>query len=120
MKCTCCGNEIIAGEEMERNGQTVCEDCYIDMAAKPKTCDPWAVYSARNIPEGRQALNEIQQGILKVLAEKGESPPESVAAALKIDMSDFEREFAVLRHMEKVQGRLVEGKKMIRLADSKA
>ncbi len=117
MKCTCCGNEIQKGDEMTKDGQTVCEDCYIDMVAKPKTCDPWAVYSARNIPEGHQTLNEIQQGILNVLSEKGEASPEAVAAELNISMPDLEREFAALRHMDKVRGRLKDGRKVIRLAD---
>ena len=119
MQCACCGNAIRNGEERQENGQTVCEDCYIDRISKPRTCDPWAVYSARNMPEGQEGLNEIQQGILTVLSEKGEVQPEVVAAALTISLSDLEREFAALRHMEKVRGRLKDGKKVIRLWDGK-
>ena len=40
MKCEQCGTEINENEAMAARGQKVCEECYIDLAAKPKACDP--------------------------------------------------------------------------------
>ena len=46
MKCKRCGWEISDKEEYEYLGETLCEDCYIDIRYPAKACDPWAVYSA--------------------------------------------------------------------------
>ena len=113
MKCQKCGSDIEASESMEIQGQTVCEDCYIDIAAKPKTCDPWAVYSAKNIPSSSFELNENQAAIIEYLKRHGPTPPETLAADLGLSMDAFEREMAPLRHMEKVRAQLREGQKEI-------
>ena len=113
MKCQKCGASINADEAMESHGRTVCEDCYIDMAAKPKTCDPWAVYSAKNLSQSHITLNEKQLEILDYLENNGPIPPERLAEALNLSMDDFEREMAPLRHMEKVRAQLKEGQKVI-------
>lgn len=113
MKCQKCGAEINAEEAMEARGQTVCEDCYIDLAAKPKACDPWAVYSAKNLSSSGSTVNEQQSAIIDYLKKNGPTPPEKLAADLGMSMDDFEREMAPLRHMEKVGARLQEGRKVI-------
>ncbi|MDY6830688.1 MAG: hypothetical protein SWC96_02420 [Thermodesulfobacteriota bacterium] len=113
MKCEVCGMKITDGEAMEICGKRVCEDCYIDASAKPKACDPWAVYSAKNMTSGPQQLNVQQAAILSYLEKNGPAPPEKLTADLGLSMDDFEREMAVLRHMEKVRARLNGGRKEI-------
>ncbi|MGM0452310.1 MAG: hypothetical protein ACQERN_03990 [Thermodesulfobacteriota bacterium] len=113
MKCDKCGAEITDSEAMEARGQTVCEDCYIDLTAKPKTCDPWAVYSAKNLKNTGSELTEKQSEIVDYLKKNGPTPPEKISEDLGLSMDDFEREMAPLRHMEKVGARLQEGRKVI-------
>lgn len=114
MKCEICGVKIPKGGEMNKNGQTMCEDCYLDTVAQPKTCDPWAVYSAKNLSGKNSALTDNQQHILDLLAEKGGCISyEEAASVLDMKPADVETELAVLRHMEKVHGRLENGKKLI-------
>mgnify|MGYP006272946447 CR=1 FL=1 len=113
MKCEMCGAEINPDEAMKARGQTVCEDCYIDVAAKPKACDPWAVYSAKNLSQQNFVLNENQSRIVEYLEKNGPTPPEQLARDLRMSLENFEREMAPLRHMEKVRAQLQEGRKVI-------
>ena len=113
MKCQKCQTEIHKDEAMETQGQMVCEDCYIDIASKPKTCDPWAVHSAKNLSSSGSVLNENQLAIIDYLKKNGPTPPDKLANDLNIGIDDFEREMAPLRHMEKVGAQLREGRKVI-------
>ncbi len=114
MKCQKCEVEIKADDAMEIHGQVVCEDCYIDMMAKPKTCDPWAVYSAKNLESlSGSNITESQQAIIDYLEKNGPTPPEKLASDLNLSLSEFEREMAALRHMEKIRAQLQEGRKVI-------
>jgi len=113
MKCATCGMEIAEDSVMEISGKKVCEDCYIDISAKPKACDPWAVYSAKNMPLDRQQFSAQQAAILSYLEKNGPTPPEKLTADLGLSMDDFEREMAVLRHMEKIRVRLASGRKVV-------
>jgi len=98
---------------MEARGQTVCEECYIDLMAKPKACDPWAVYSAKNLVQNNFELTEKQHEILDYLENNGPTPPEQLSRDLQLSPEDFERLMAPLRHMEKVRAELQEGRKVI-------
>ncbi len=113
MKCELCGAEINEDEAKQIQGQKVCEDCYIDLAAKPKTCDPWAVYSAQNLSSSNITVNESQARIMAYLEKNGPTPPEKLAEDMDMSMDDFEREMAPLRHMEKVRAQLQDGRKVI-------
>lgn len=72
MQCQRCGTEIQAGRENEHLGQYLCEDCYMDTLSPVRTCDPWAVHSAKN-PEAQIGepvdLSDRQQKILEILKE---------------------------------------------------
>jgi hypothetical protein len=46
MKCERCKTAVVKGEQKALHGQTLCEDCYIDLLSPLRVCDPWAVYSA--------------------------------------------------------------------------
>jgi hypothetical protein len=83
----------------------LCEDCYMDALSPAKTCDPWAVHSAKTFGKetgGKFDLTELQRKI-------------HLVERLNISLMDLEREIAALRHMEKVRGELRGGKKYIRL-----
>jgi NMD protein affecting ribosome stability and mRNA decay len=118
MFCTRCGEKIEQGEEREHLGNVVCEDCYMDLLSPAKTCDPWAVYTAKSCTDQENAdmhLNSVQQKILSILKETGGVEPNTLIKQLDIKPSDFERELAALRHMEKIRAELRAGKKMITL-----
>jgi len=118
MKCACCGATVPEGEEREHLGRTLCEDCYMDALSPAKTCDPWAVHSAKSLGKetgGKFDLTAQQRKILEILSETGGAPPEDLMERLNISPMDLEREIAALRHMEKVRGELRAGKKYIRL-----
>jgi len=118
MKCARCEASIPEGEEREHLGRALCEDCYIDALSPAKTCDPWAVHSAKSFGKhlgGKFELTELQQKILEILKETDGAPSEHLVERLNISPMDLEREIAALRHMEKVRGELRTGKKYIRL-----
>jgi hypothetical protein len=115
MKCSKCGAEISLGDERDFYGRTLCEDCYMDALSPTRTCDPWAVHSAKQLGEKTGGLhtNQIQDQILKVLADTGGIEPGDLARRLEITPSELEREVAALRHMEKLRAELREGRKYI-------
>jgi Winged helix-turn-helix DNA-binding len=118
MGCARCGTSIAEGEGREHLGRMLCEDCYMDALSPAKTCDPWAVHSAkslgRNLPGGFE-LTEVQQRVLALLEEAGGIASAELAERLNLTLADLERHIAALRHMEKVRGELRDGRKLIRL-----
>ncbi len=118
MKCERCKENIKTGEEREFQGQTLCEDCYLDALSPVKACDPWAVHCAKSFSKKDGAdieMTETQSNILQILKNTDGLTPEIISEKLQIKPSDLEREIATLRHMEKVRGELRDGKKIIRL-----
>lgn len=104
MKCEKCAAEISASDAREHAGITLCEDCYIDAVATPRTCDPWAVYSAKNTASQDPTLTPEQQRILDVIKAKGPLTLEQICAELDISEDKFRTNFSVLRHMELARG----------------
>ncbi len=120
MNCARCNSAIDPGEEREYRGQVLCEDCHLDELSPVRVCDPWAVYCAKSLEQhggGAPVLTPIQSEIIRVLTETGAMGPEELLARLPGEMTypQLEREFAALRHMEKVRGERKEGKVFIRL-----
>ena len=118
MECERCKDSIEDGEEREFHSQTLCEDCYMDALSPTRTCDPWAVHSAKSFMKAggeSPQLNMTQDMILKIIEETGGVEPKILVERLQIKPSDLEREIAALRHMEKIRGELKEGKKIVRL-----
>jgi DNA-directed RNA polymerase subunit RPC12/RpoP len=121
MKCERCGEKIPAGDEMDHYGEMLCEECYMRTLSPARACDPWAVRSAQRLSQlddAYAALSETQTKILQVLAETGGAAPEVVAQKLEMSLPELEREFATLRHMEKVRGQMRDGQKIICLWDA--
>ena len=116
MQCDRCNNKIESGEERDHLGQVICEDCYMVVLSPSKSCDPWAVHSAKSferVQGGRIQLSDLQKMILDVLQETGGVAPTALADRLELQLADLERELATLRHMEKTRAELREGKKYI-------
>lgn len=109
MKCDRCKTTIEPGEEQKHFGQVLCEDCYFDALSPLKTCDPWAVHSARNFEKfsgGDHPLTPVQKNILQILETKGPIEPSELLKNMgnHIQLDELQREFSSLRHMEKARG----------------
>lgn len=118
MQCERCHDSIEDGEEREYAGLMLCEDCYMDALSPTRTCDPWAVHSAKNLAQaggGAPELSPLQKDILEYLKETGGVEPREISERFQVKPSELEREIAALRHMEKVRGELREGRKIVRL-----
>lgn len=120
MKCDRCQNPIDPGEEREYLDQILCEDCYMDVLSPVRTCDPWAVHSAKSFEKhssGGAPLTPIQTEILQILSKTRGLEPLELLRKLggKLTFKELEREFSALRHMEKVRGEKQAGKVIWRL-----
>ena len=104
MKCEKCAAQISPGDSYEHAGQTLCEDCYLDVVAKPKTCDPWAVYSAKNTASQDMILTADQQKIMDLIKTKGPLTQAQICSEMGISEEVFLSNFATLRHMELARG----------------
>ena len=100
-QCLKCRTECDAAELKDFSGQQLCEDCYIDSVELSKTCDPWAVHSAKNLvaSQGVRLTADQERLFELVKAEKEIDFPE---AANKLGMTgkQLQEDFTVLRHME--------------------
>ena len=88
----------------------------MDALSPARTCDPWAIHSAKTLAEhggGDVPVNTTQERILAILKEAGEIEYSSLVERLGIKPTDLEREIAALRHMEKVRGKLSKGRKFL-------
>ena len=112
MKCDRCDGQIERGDETEYLGQKLCEDCYMEVLSPVKTCDPWAVYTAKSMSGDGSALTKLQENILAVLRETEGIEPEPLAKRLGLKLSDLQREMATLRHMEKIRASMEGDKKV--------
>ena len=104
MKCEKCGVAVPSEEKFEHSGKTLCEDCYLDIVTVPKTCDPWAVHSAKNTSLISDGLTAEQQEILDLIKKDGPLTAEEIYNQLSINSNEFQRNFATLRHMELARG----------------
>jgi late competence protein required for DNA uptake (superfamily II DNA/RNA helicase) len=120
MKCDRCNTVIEEGEAREHLGQMLCEDCYMDALSPAKSCDPWAVHSAKSFERHSGSpvtLTPVQTEILRILEETGGIEREALLEQLKgkLTRSQVEKEFATLRHMEKVRAEKRGGKIFLRI-----
>ena len=104
MRCDKCRAEVSAEEKFEHSGHTLCEDCYLDIVTIPKTCDPWAVHSAKSTPQLSDGLTAEQQELFDLIQKSGPLTVEEICTELSIDSNEFRRNFAILRHMELARG----------------
>jgi len=103
-KCRNCG-AMIEGEEIYGFfGDTLCEDCYLERRIKPITCDPWAVWTARDAGGKASQLTHIQERIFNLLKSGGPLEAQEICRRLAISEAQFQNNFATLRHMELAKG----------------
>jgi hypothetical protein len=104
--CDKCGCDCDADDLRDLAGQQVCEDCFLDGVEITKTCDPWAVHSAKNTlsEDGKPQLTPIQQQIYDLIVQEKQLTPEEAASRLNIPETELRREFATLRHLELLRG----------------
>jgi hypothetical protein len=113
MFCEKCNKQIKQGDEMNYNRKTMCEDCYIDTLSPTRTCDPWAVYTAKSFSGKDAVFNADQTKILQILKETGGVELSVLIEMLRMEPNEVKREFATLRHMEKARGEMRDGKTVI-------
>jgi hypothetical protein len=120
MQCDRCKADIPAAEENHHLGQSLCEDCYMDALSPVRTCDPWAVHSAKTFEAqigGQVTLSNLQYKILGILKVTGGVERHELLQRMGSGFSDtdLERAFAPLRHMEKVRAEKRGDKVFLRL-----
>jgi hypothetical protein len=103
--CAKCGSAYDPAEAREHQGQMLCEDCYLDAMSPTQVCDPWAVHTAKSLKDlpGGHDLTPLQQKLYNLVQERGEVPILEAAALLGLTEDHLRREFAPLRHMEKLR-----------------
>ncbi len=100
--CTKCGASLEGEEPRGHFGEVLCEDCYLEAVSPVRTCDPWAVHTAKSLKDlpGGLTLTPRQEQLLDLVKARKEVPKEEAARLLGVSEDDLQREFAVLRHLE--------------------
>jgi hypothetical protein len=103
--CAKCGDVYDPAEAREHQGKMLCEDCYLDAMSPTQVCDPWAVHTAKSLKDlpGGHDLSPRQQQLFDLVKERGEVPILEAARLMGLSEEDLRREFAPLRHMEKLR-----------------
>jgi len=104
--CDQCRQACDEADLRDLAGNKICEDCFIDGIEITRTCDPWAVHSAKNTlaSQGGPQLTPFQQQVYDLVREMRQISPAAAAARLGITESELRREFATLRHLELLRG----------------
>jgi recombinational DNA repair protein (RecF pathway) len=108
MKCDKCQSEIPEEEIYAHAGNNLCEDCYIVVMSRPKTCDVGAVSAARASrellgQEGSEGLTSLQKKFYDYVKEKGSVSSGEICAYMDMAQEEANAIFATLRHMELVK-----------------
>jgi len=93
MKCSRCGREVSEDNSYQHLGQTLCEDCYIDIRYPAKACDPWAVYTVTRSREtlglkGTEGLTELQKAIYEFIKGNEKVTRERLIEYFKLTEAD--------------------------------
>lgn len=109
-KCPRCGIELKQEDMYPHRGEELCEDCYMEVLHRPKTCDVAATQLAKKHraaagQTGTEGLLEIQKKIHDYIKEHGKATREQITRDLGIADWELEKQVAVLRHCELVKGK---------------
>jgi hypothetical protein len=109
VKCQRCQRDIPEDETFNHLGETLCDDCYMDVMSPAKACDPWAVYSATRTREsaglkGEEGLTDAQREIYEFIKSRGRVTAAEVMSRFSISQQELEKVVATLRHCELVRG----------------
>ena len=107
--CAICAREAAEDDAFTHLGRTLCEDCYLDIVASNRTCDPWAVYAATRTREQAglgevEGLTSLQQAIYAFVKFRGKATADEVMTKFSLSSRDFQNQIATLRHCELVRG----------------
>ena len=108
--CDNCGDSVPKEWTFEDSGGIICEDCYIDKKQVIKTCDPFAVHSAKTVrklagQKGTDGLSELQKNIHDLIRSKGEVERDELIRTFDLSAQELENQIAILRHCELIKGR---------------
>lgn len=103
MQCMRCQAQMTADDSYEHAGETLCENCYMDVLNPTKTCDPWAVFTAKHAPS-HDPSSPAQHKIMAILEKSGPITPDDLLAESGLSPNELEREIATLWHMAKLRG----------------
>ncbi len=109
MKCNKCGREISEDESHSHQGQTLCDDCYMNvMLSQDKACNPWATYLSTQTREhagqkGIEGLTEMEKKIYEFVKSQGRATREEVMAKFSLSAPDLDPQLKVLMHSELIK-----------------
>jgi hypothetical protein len=108
MLCSRCGKELPPEDAVSRDGNTVCEDCLMDLMSPAKACDPWAVKMAKGsmgtTADAVASLQGLEKRLYELVCARGKVPKGELPGLLGVTTDQLDRAFAVLRHMELLRG----------------
>jgi late competence protein required for DNA uptake (superfamily II DNA/RNA helicase) len=109
MKCQRCNREITEEQGYPHAGETLCEDCYLDIRFPAKACDPWAVYSATRTRDqsglkGTEGLTDLQKEMHAFVKKNGKVTPEEMMKRFDLSVKEMQTQMAMLRHCELIKG----------------
>lgn len=105
MFCQKCNAEIPSDEEVNYRGQTLCEDCYVELLEPPRSCDVAAVHAAKSArkaagQEGTDGLTDLQKNIYNYVETNGPVTHAQIMEQLNLSRLQLDKNFAILRHCE--------------------
>ncbi|MFC1964794.1 hypothetical protein ACFLWG_02160 [Chloroflexota bacterium] len=109
MQCQKCQHDITENESFTHQGETLCEDCYLDALSPASPCNPWAVYNATRTRkssglEGMEGLTPAQTKLYEFIKSKQKVTPEELMKHFNINQRELGNLFVTLRHCELVRG----------------
>ena len=108
VKCSRCGTEVSEDEAYSYQGQTLCEDCYIDAISPDRECDPWASYLSAYERKGAglkgvDGLSEVQKKVYQFIKNSGRATREEIMAQFDLSAADMVPQLKVLMYAELVK-----------------
>lgn len=105
VKCQECAKELAEDEVFVTAGKTLCEDCYINVGQRIRTCDPWGEHSKRVFREshgqkGTDGLTGLQKEMYKFVEIKGKVTAQEMIEKFKLSPAELENQFAILRQCQ--------------------
>ena len=109
MKCDKCQYDVSENDSYKFQGETLCDDCYLDAISSRNPCDPLAVRLATSTRESlglksTEGLTSIQKQFYEFIKDQKKVEWEEVMTKLNITQLELETIFVTLRHCELVRG----------------
>ncbi|ADK85880.1 conserved hypothetical protein [Desulfarculus baarsii DSM 2075] len=112
MQCNRCGRRTPEDELFDHATGTLCEDCYISAINPVRTCDPWAVFTAKHAPHA-ESLTPLQQRIVDIVDKRQPLSHAALGEAAGLEPLDLEHELATLAHMAVIRARRLDSGEVV-------